>query len=431
MTAMDESGTLPAATAAARPSLLRPLGIRDFRLMFSGETISVLGDHFHFVALAWLTLQLTGSGLALGSVLMVAAIPRAIFMLLGGALSDRFSPRSLMLYSNAARALVGGVVATLVLTGRAELWQLYIMGGIFGVVDALFYPAINSIVPMLVDEATLPPANALMQGSQQIGTLVGPAIAGVVVALVNTGPAFAVDAISFAVAAIALVFVVGGRRPAKPGALADGARAPSLLANISEGLGYAWQDPAVRGLICLTAAFNFAFTGPANVGLVFLADHVLGGGSVTFGLLLSALGAGALAGAVGAGSFGRVPRLGTVVLSIAIGLGIAFGLLGVAPNVPAAAALAAAVGLGAGFLNVHIISWLQGRTAEAMRGRVMSLVMLGSIGLAPVSYALAGLVVDLGPVSLMFGVAGAIVIVAALAGFASGVAGQMSYATDA
>jgi MFS family permease len=103
----------------------------------------------------------------------------------------------------------------------------------------------------------------------------------------------------------------------------------------------------------------------------------------------------------------------------------------VAPNVPAAAALAAAVGLGAGFLNVHIISWLQGRTAEAMRGRVMSLVMLGSIGLAPVSYALAGLVVDLGPVSLMFGVAGAIVIVAALAGFASGVAGQMSYATDA
>jgi MFS family permease len=431
MTTVDGAGAVAAATPEAGPSLLRPLRIRDFRLMFLGETISLVGDNFHFVALAWLTLQLTGSGLALGTVLMVAAIPRAVFMLLGGALSDRFSPRSLMLYSNALRALVVGIVATLVLTGRIELWQLYIMGGIFGVVDALFYPAINTIVPMLVDEPALPPANALMQGSQQFATLVGPAVAGVVVAWVQTGPAFAFDAISFAIAAGALLLVVGGRRAPKPATGGSEDAAPTLLGTIAEGFRYARADPAVRALILLTAAFNFAFTGPANVGLVFLADHVLGGGSVTFGLLVSALGAGALAGAIGAGSFVRMPRLGTVVLSIAVGLGIAFGLLGVAPNVPVAAALAAAVGLGAGFLNVHIISWLQGRTAEEMRGRVMSMVMLGSVGLAPVSYALAGLVVDLGPISLMFGVAGAIVVVAALAGFASGVAGRMTYATDA
>jgi MFS family permease len=422
---------MTATTREPGPSLLRPLRIRDFRFMFVGETVSLVGDHFHYVALAWLTLQLTGSGLALGTVLMVAAIPRAVFMLLGGALSDRFSPRSLMLYSNALRALVVGIVATLVLTGRAELWQLYIMGGIFGVVDALFYPAIGTIVPMLVDEPNLPPANALMQGSQQFATLVGPAVAGIVVAWVQTGPAFAVDAVSFAVAAGALLFVVGGRRAPKPAHGDAGAAGPSLLSTIAEGLHYAWGDPAVRALIMLTAAFNFAFTGPVNVGLVFLADHVLGGGSVTFGLLVSALGAGALAGAVGAGSFAGMPRLGTVVLSIAVGLGILLALLGVAPNVPLAAAVAAGIGLGAGFLNVHIISWLQGRTADDMRGRVMSMVMLGSVGLAPVSYALAGAVVDLGPVSLMFAVAGAIIVVAALAGFASGVAGRMTYATDA
>ena len=408
--------------------LFRPFRVNDFRLLFTGESISVIGDNFHFVALAWLTLQLTGSGLALGSVLMVAAIPRVIFMLVGGALSDRFSPRSLMLYSNAFRAVVVGIVAALVLTGNAALWQLYIMAAIFGVVDALFYPALNAVVPMLVDEPTLAPANALMQGSQQFATLIGPALAGFVVAWVQTGPAFAFDAVSFAVAATALVFVRGGRRTTAAGEHATGDAKPSLLATIRAGLGYAWADPAVRSLILLTAAFNFAFTGPLLVGLPFMSDHGLGGGSATFGLLLSGFGAGALFGAIAAGSIARLPRMGTVVLLIAIGLGIGLGLLGVAPNVATAFALLIAMGLGAGFLNVNIISWLQGRTAEEMRGRVMSMVMLGSVGLAPFSYALAGAVVDLGPVALMFAVAGGIVVIASVAGLLAGVAEQMVYA---
>jgi MFS family permease len=156
MTAVDGADVRARRTEAKGPNLLRPLRVRDFRLLFGGESVSVLGDYFHFVALAWLTLQLTGSGPALGSVLMVAAIPRAVFVLLGGALSDRFSPRSLMLYSNAFRGVVVGILAVLVLTGTAELWHLFIFAGIFGVVDALFYPAVNTILPMLVDEETLP-----------------------------------------------------------------------------------------------------------------------------------------------------------------------------------------------------------------------------------------------------------------------------------
>ena len=407
-------------------NLLRPLRLRDFRLLFGGESISVLGDYFHFVALAWLTLQLTGSGLALGGVLMVAGIPRAVFVLLGGALSDRFSPRSLMLYSNAFRAVVVGILAALVLTGSAELWHLFVIAAIFGVVDALFYPAVNSIIPMLVDEASLPPANALMQGSQQLAGLIGPALAGLVIASVQLGVAFVVDAVSFAIAATALLFVLGGRRAAK--AESGGGPQSSLLGTIGAGFRFAWSDPAVRSLILLTASFNFAFNGPLLVGLPFLAENSLGGGSATFGILLSAFGAGSLLGAAAAGSIARVPRLGTVILTIATGMGVAFGLLGVAPNVVTAGGILAAIGVGAGFLNVHIFSWLQGRTAEEMRGRVMSMVMLGSVGLAPLSYALAGVIIDLGAATVMFAVAGAIVAGTALIGFASGVAGRMTYA---
>ncbi|MDP9468320.1 MAG: MFS transporter, partial [Chloroflexota bacterium] len=292
----------------------------------------------------------------------------------------------------------------------------------------LFYPAVNAIVPMLVDEETLAPANALMQGSQQFATLIGPALAGILVAWVQTGPAFVLDAASFGVAAAALLFIVGGRRATKASAAEAGESPPSLLATIGAGFRYAWGDAAVRSLILLTASFNFAFNGPLLVGLPFLADHVLGGGSATFGLLLSAYGGGALVGAVLAGSSRRVPHLGTIVLGVALGMGVALGLTGVAPNIPTAFAALAAIGIGGGYLNVHIISWLQGRTAAEMRGRVMSMVMLGSIGLAPISYALAGAIVDVGPVPLMFGVAGAIVVAASLAGFAAGVAGQMVYA---
>ncbi|MEP7040745.1 MAG: MFS transporter [Chloroflexota bacterium] len=428
MTAANGAEVRSATARTSGPPILRPFRVRDFRFLFTGESVSVLGDQFHFVALAWLTLQLTGSGLALGSVLMVAAIPRAIFMLLGGALSDRWSPRSLMLYSNGIRAVLVGIVAFLVLTEQAQLWQLYVMAGIFGVVDALFYPAVSAILPMLVDEPNLPPANALMQGSQQFAGLIGPALAGVVVALVRTGPAFVFDSASFAIATAALLFVVGGRRTAKADSDGQAEGTPSVLATIRAGFGYAWGDPAVRSLILLSGAFNFAFTGPLSVGVPYMAEHTVGGGSATFGILLSAFGLGALLGAVVAGSISRVPHLGTVVLLVAVGLGLGLGLLGLAPTVVVACALLAAMGIGAGFIDVHVVSWLQGRTAEEMRGRVMSMLMLGSIGLAPVSYALAGLIVDVGPVPLMFGVAGAIVVAASLAGFASGVAGRMAYA---
>lgn len=426
-----DTTTTPATTMAPAdeaavsrgPALLQPLRLRDFRLVFAGESISLIGDQFHFVALAWLTLQLTGSGLALGTVLMVAAIPRAIFMLVGGALSDRLSPRTLMLASNALRSVVVGIVAVLVLTGNAELWHLFVLAGIFGVVDAIFHPALNTIVPMLVSDRLLPPANALVQVMAQLSGLIGPAVAGVVVAAVQTGPAFAVNAVSFAVAALALALVRGGRRSI--GEEHVGAADDGLLRTIGSGLAYAWNDPPVRALLLLTAAFNFAFTGPVSVGLPYLADTRFEGGPLALGLMLSSFGAGAVAGALLAGSLRHVPRLGLVILLIAIVMGIAQALVGVAPNVWVAMVIGAGIGLGVGFLNVRVIAWLQARTPPSMRGRVMSLIMLSGVGMAPFSLAISGAIIELGAVTLAFAVAGAIIVAAALFGIAGGIPQQM------
>jgi len=414
----------PEEPAGSGPALLQPLRLRDFRLVFTGESISLIGDQFHFVALAWLALQLTGSGLALGTVLMVAGIPRAVFMLLGGAFSDRFSPRSLMLASNALRGVVVGIVAALVLSGNAQLWQLYVLAGIFGVVDAFFYPALNTIVPMLVEERQLPPANALVQIIQQLSGLIGPAIAGLVVAAFQTGPAFAFDAITFGVATATMALVRGGRRTAD-GHDADTEPRAGVLADIGSGMAYAWRDPAVRSLVLLTAAFNFGFSGPISVGLPFLAADRFAGGPALFGLMLSTFGAGAVAGALLAGSMKHVPRLGLVVLAIAFGMGLGLAVIGLSPNVYLTLGAGLVIGLGAGFINVRVIAWLQQRTPEALRGRVMSLVLLGAVGLQPIGLGVAGAIIDLGAVTILFAVAAGIIMAATIAGALAGLPRQM------
>jgi len=418
--------SVPTAVAPARgpARILRPLAGRDFRLLFSGETISLLGDQFHFVALAWLVLQLTGSGLAVGTVLMVAGIPRAIFILVGGAFADRASPRSVMLISNAVRGTFVGVLAILVLSGSAELWQLYVLASVFGIVDAFFWPALSTIVPMLVPEDHLPAANALMQGSQQLTGLIGPALAGLLVAAVGTGLAFGIDAASFIVAAGALVLIRSGRRHAPAEASREAPRA-NVLGTIRSGVAFAWRDPAIRSLLLLSAALNFAINGPVSVGLAWLAHNRFEGGAAAFGIMLSAFGAGALVGAVVAGSLGRIRELGWVTLGGSVVMGVALGLIGFAPSVIVIMVLNLAIGLAVGLLNVRIVAWLQVRTPSDMIGRVMSLVMLGGLALSPLSLAAAGLLVDLGAATLCFAVAGGLVVVAALAGVVWGVPAQM------
>lgn len=421
--------TAPAATVPVdRPGsgsgltrVFRPLAGRDFRLLFTGETISLLGDQFHYIALAWLALELTGSGLVLGTVLLVGGLPRMVLVLFGGALADRISPRTVMLVSNALRAVVVALLAVIVLGGRTEIWMLYPFALVFGAVDAFFWPAQGAIVPMLVSEEELPAANGLAQSSQSLTNLIGPAIAGLFVAAVGTGWAFGIDAASFAVAAVALFLIVGGRRPAR----AEGAPQPGLLSEIRSGIGFAWRDPAIRSLLLLSAALNFAVNGPIGVGLAWLASHRFNGEADVFGFMLAAFGAGALIGAIAGGAVGRVRELGWVTLIASLITAAGMALIGIAGAPVFVMAINFGIGLAIGFINVRIIAWLQVRTPEAMIGRVMSLVMLGSVIMSPISLAFAGLLVDLGAATPMYLGAGLLILVTTVAGVVWGIPAQM------
>jgi MFS family permease len=399
----------------APQSAAKPLAVRNFRLLWLGETVSLLGDQFYLVGLPWLTLRLGGDGLALGTVLMTAAVPRALLMLLGGAVSDRLSPRNVMLASNLLRGLAVALLTALVAGGALQLAHVYVLAVLFGTVDAFYHPSLLALVPSLVARERLESANALVQGSEQLAMLLGPALAGLVIAATGLSTAFGIDALTF-------LFTVSTLLAMRVPARTHDEEAPNMLRQIGTGLRYAFQAPALRVMLVAVALLNLAIAGPAGVGLPLLAHQRFGGAAV-FGLMMSVFGGSTLVGALLAGSaFRRVP-LGKLMAGAPLLFAGALGVVGVAQQVPPLLAALAVMGLGAGALNVRAVAWLQGRTDPAFRGRVMSLVMFASVGLAPLSLAGAGLLVGYGFAPLFAGAAGLMVLVTLVVVLSGGLGG--------
>jgi MFS family permease len=397
----------------------RPLAQRDFRLLWIGQSISSFGDQFYLVALPWLILQLTGSSLKLGVVLLAATIPRVAFQLVGGAVSDQVPPHKLMLVSNVLRGVVCAILTALVLLGALQLWHLFVLAAAFGTVDAFFYPALRTFIPNIVHTDELAPANALLQGSNMLVKFMGPSVAGLVIAAASIGLAFGFDTISFFIAALCLVLMKRKRT-----AVADSAATPSspsstggpaevsrdvertsapktLLTSIGEGLRYTFRDPVIRSLIIMVAVIEFSFAGPFTVGLASLANQKFAGGSTTFGALLSALGGGLLLGTMLAGGLKTSLRLGTILIPMSVALSVLLLMLGLVSNVYLACLLTASMGAIGGYSQVLIAVWLQTKPEPQMRGRVFSVVLLCGFGFTPLSYVIAGALTQIG-VSFMF-----------------------------
>jgi len=389
----------------SRFGVLQPLRHRDFRAVWLGETVSMLGDQFYLVALPWLTLALTGSSLALGLVLMSAAVPRAALMLVGGVLSDRHDPRTIMIASSAARAGLVGVLAALVWTDAVQLWHLYLLGVGFGAADAFFQPAALALVPRLVPEDRLEASNALVMGSMAVTGMVGPALAGVAIAAAGSALGFGIDAATFAFAVVTLLAV---RRSAPRRSEATERDSAGALGAVMAGLRYAAADAQMRTVLVAVMVINFAVVGPFFVGLPALVES-FDSDAAAYGLVLAAFGAAALVGAIVAGTIGDRARMSIVVPGTSIGLAFGMILIGLAPNVWTTALAAIPLGAGVGALQVSGMAWLQRRSDPAFLGRVMSLVMFAVMGLTPLSYAIAGAVAESG-IQLLFIGAGASLI---------------------
>jgi MFS family permease len=404
---MEELTQSP-AVAAPRPRPWTVFSSPSFRRLWVATTLSLFGDFFNYVALAWLVLQLTGSGLALGSVLVVQALPRAVLMLVGGALADRLSARLTMLGSMGLRTAVVAPLAVLVLTGRVQMWEVYAIAVVFGVVDAFYMPARSSILPKVVADHELEPGNAVLNVTAQTSVILGPVLGGLIVAALGIGWAFAADAACFAIGFLFILWLPSAARTAPGEAHPDGGLGGQIVA----GFRYAWADSGIRVLLIVIAVIDFAANGALGVGLPTLAHGRFAAGAAGLGILLGAWGVGATLGALGAGFVPPPKRFGWLMVLLCAWLGVGMLGVGLVPSLLPAALLMAFSGVGTGVVNTYGISWLQRRTEPAMQGRVMSLVMLASMGLTPLAYAASGAIADVNP-ALLFLIAGGIILLCA------------------
>ncbi|MBS0432939.1 MAG: MFS transporter [Proteobacteria bacterium] len=419
------NATSPAAPTPARNSLFAN---RDFSLLFGGSSISAFGDQFTLVALPWLVLKLTGNPAALGIVLAVMAFPRAAFMLVGGAVVDRMSPRRVLLGARAANAACIVILAVLVLGGAIHMWMVYLLALGIGLSTAFAYPAGSAILPQLVPPQQLRSANALFMGMRQLSMIVGPVLAGLVIAVGahhpstlplpdarGLGEAFGIDAASFVFSLVSLMMVrVHG--DFHPSQAREG-----VFASIAAGVRYVWADVPLRAFVIYASFVSVFVGGPVQVGLPVLADTRMNLGAASLGILMTAQGVGMFAGSFlsGLGQRAMRGRLGVMVLCFDGLAGLALAGLVFVHATYSGALLLLCTGLLGGIVQIAIFTWIQQRVSQQMMGRTMSILMFTFMGLGPLSAAAAGALLKVISLTDLFGIAGLTLTVIALCCLAS------------
>jgi len=382
------------------PAALR---IRDFALLWAGMSVSLIGDGVYFVALAWQVYDLSGSPTALSLIGVAWTLPLALFVLLGGVVTDRVERRRVMIAADLVRALAVAVIGVLSLSGVIELWHLVVMAALFGTGEAFFGPAFTSIVPQIVPRELLLQANALDQFVRPLGfMLLGPALGGWIVATFGPGEAFVFDAGTFLVSALALAFL-------SPRPLAVREEATSLLRDVREGFGFVRARPWLWATLVAAAIFLLAYWGPIDVLVPYRVRNELGGDAGDYGLILAFGGLGSIAAAALVGRRGLPRRHITVMyLSWAIG-SLALVGLGVGTAVWQ---LMGFMFVEGAFFTAGIVIWgtlLQTHVPGELLGRVTSLDWFVSTSLVPISFALTG------PVSGAIGVQSTLVLAGVIA----------------
>jgi MFS family permease len=386
----------------------------NYRLFFTGQIVSLAGTWMQNVALAWLVLSLSRSPIAVGLLLFCRFVPYTLLGLFAGALVDRLDTRRLVIWTQVSAMLVSAALAAVTLTGTATLPLVYLLAALGGVTVVLDAPGRQSLTFEMVGPKELPNAVALNSGLLNASRIVGPALAGVIIAVAGVGACFLVNTFSFlAVLAALLLMRKEELYPVPPD------RGATLIAGTREGVAYAWRDRQIRIVLVVVTSvglvgFNF------NTMVPLLASDTLHVDAQAFGLLSAAFGAGALAGAIVTASFRRATfrafTLGMVGFSVL--------LLVLAPVHEVRLAGLLLIGIGASFtlFTANANALVQLAAPDHLRGRIISLYLFAFVGFAPLGSLLSGWLVEVGGTRLAFAVSG-LVGLAAAAYAAAGVAG--------
>jgi MFS family permease len=353
---------------------------RNFRIFFTAQIISVTGTWMQSIAQMWLVLHLTGSGVALGITAALQFTPILVFGTWGGLLADRVDKRKLLMVTQAAAGVVALVLAALTLGGVVQLWMVYVLAFSLGMVNVFDNPARQSFVTEMVGKDQISNAVGLNSAVFTLARVIGPAVAGVLIALVGTGWCFLYNGVSYFPVVLALLLM-------RPSELHRSVPAVRARGQIRAGIRYAWNRPELRlplllMLVVGTLAFNFSVLMP------LMARFVFNSGPGTFGLLMSVMGVGAFAGALVSANRARPSHR---LLAFA---GVAFGglLIGaaLAPTLPIELLILLPMGAAMITFQATANSLLQLNSDPAFRGRVMALYVMVFLGTTPIGGPIVG-----------------------------------------
>jgi MFS family permease len=365
------------------PQTLRAFRHRNFRLFYVGQAISLIGTWIHQIALAWLVYRTTGSGFLLGLVTFCNQVPLLVVMPFAGLLSDRHDRRRILIVTHTLAALQALALGALTLSGAIQIWQILLLGILYGVIMAFETPARQSLISQMVaSREDLPNAIALNSFLMNSGRLVGPSIAGLLLLFVSEGWCFLINSASFlAVIAAAVMMRVEPKKLATD--------TTSLFFELSEAARYAWNARPIRVFLMLVAWLSLTAT-PYPVLMPIFARDVYHGGAQTLGFLVGCAGFGAVIGTGFLATRPNVLGLSRLIATTSATAGLALFLVGLSKIYWLSLLLMACLGFGIIVTAASVNMMLQTMVEEDKRGRVISFYVMAFLGVAPFGGLLAG-----------------------------------------
>ncbi len=407
----DSTVTPPAANGAGNPpdgarislsATLRALRHRNFQLFFSGQLISLVGTWMQSVAQAWLVYRLTGSSLLLGSVGFASQFPVFLVAPLGGIVADRYNKQRVVIATQISSMILALILAALTLTGRVQVWHIFVLAALLGIVNAFDIPGRQSFLVDMVGKEDLMNAIALNSSMFNGARIIGPAIAGILVARIGEGWCFFANGISYIAVIIGLMLMhVEHRAVPVPAA--------SPLAHIIEGFRFVSHTAPIRAILLLLGLVSLVAM-PYSVLMPIFADRILHGGARGLGILMGATGVGALFGALTLAARTGLRGLGRWVALSCGGFGVSLILFSFSRHFWLSAALLLPVGFCMMLQMSSSNTLIQAMVPDELRGRVMAVYSMMFMGMAPFGAFFAGALADrLGaPVTVAMGAVAAI-----------------------
>jgi len=382
--------------------VFRSLRHRNFRLYYFGQLVSLSGTWMQSLAQAWLLYRLTGSGWMLGLAGALSLLPNLFLGVFGGMLADRFSRQRLLIFGQSLAMVQALALAALTLSGRVEPWHILTLALLLGVVQALELPARHAFVAGLVPKADLHNAIALHSSLFQASRLVGPAIAGVLVAAIGEGWVFLINALTF----IAVLVTLG--KIDLPRVVDSGDPGPR---DLRTGFEFAWQQRPIRAALSIVAAMS-VFGVSASVLLPVFAVKVFKIGADHLGILMGAAGAGALVGAFALAGRKDLAGIERLILWTGVAGGAALVLFAWVPVFGLALVFLAITGFCITRVLASSNAFIQIAVPDALRGRVMALFSISMHGMMPIGNLVAGMAADWVGAPMTVAISGAMLIVA-------------------